>query len=114
MEVMMKQQPQTHRTVDLAADQVLTLDGPAGAHVRVLHGAAWLTQEGQLDDVVLRGGATQQLREGRAVFAALEPTRLQLAAAAARPRPWTVAAWRSLRRHVTRLQFGVAAGVPAL
>lgn len=110
----MKQALEAPRTVDLAADQVLVLDGLAVSHVRVVHGSAWLTQEGDLDDVVLRSGTAQSLHDGRAVFAALEPTRLQLAAARQRQRPWTVAAWRGLRRQVTRLQFGAAAGAPGL
>ncbi|HMO44479.1 MAG TPA: DUF2917 domain-containing protein [Rubrivivax sp.] len=106
---------QNLRTVELAPQQLLALDGASVAQVRLLCGAAWLTQEGEADDAVLRGGAARSLCGGSVLIEALEPARLQIVAEAGRIRRLArraSAAVRPLRRWVQRLQFGCGAGQP--
>lgn len=78
-------------------------------------GAAWLTQEGDPDDAVLRGGAVRQLGGDSVLIEALEPARLQLVAETGRGRRLARrlrAAVRPLRRWVRRLQLGPGAELP--
>ncbi len=72
---------------------------------RVLYGAGWLTQEGELCDTVLSPGDELRLRGGRTLVVALGATRLQRLGDA-RPAGVLrrVTSW--LRRWATRLQLG--------
>ncbi len=111
---MYKRMP-TIRTVNLGYEQMLVIDAGDGTRMRVLHGATWLTGEGEPDDLVLSAGQDRQLRRGRAVIEALQPASVELIEPAG-PGPlrrWQLA-WRrigqGLRRQSTRLQLGAAVG----
>jgi hypothetical protein len=101
---------QTIRTIDLDHDQMLILDGGRNAHLRVLHGATWLTAEGLPEDSVLTAGASADLPARRTLITGLGPTRVQIISprlgAAARLRSAWVRMLRSLRQRVARLQLG--------
>ena len=101
------------RTIDLGRDQLMVFDGGRGERVRVLCGAAWLTQEDEAADAVLEPGAELALHDGRTLIAALQPARLQIVGAAPRGPGAARALRRHVRRWITRLQFGPAAPEPA-
>jgi hypothetical protein len=94
------------RTIDLGHEQLMILDDGRGERVRVLHGATWLTQEGEAGDTVLRPGADRGLRDGRTLIEALEPTRLQILSGPGSGRRRAEPLWRHVQRWVSRLQFG--------
>ena len=97
------------RTIELAAAQMLTLDGRGAGRLRVLCGAAWLTSEDEPVDRVVQAGDELVLQRGRTLVEALGPARLQFSEAAA---PWRAGwplAWRRLRRQFARWQFGPVA-----
>lgn len=105
---------ETITTFDLDRAQLLAFDG--GTRMRVLFGAAWLTEEGRPGDAIVAAGREVALRGGRSVAEALEPTRLQVVEA--RRGGVALCAGRRLRRAalgwrrlVARLQLG-AAGSP--
>ena len=111
-EPMMNKRVSTIRTVNLGYEQMLVIDAGDGTRVRVLHGATWLTGEGEPDDLVLGAGQDRQLHRGRTVIEALQPATVELT----EPGPlrrWPLA-WRrislGLRRLSTRLQLGAAGG----
>jgi hypothetical protein len=90
------------RTIDLDYDQILVLDNGPQSRVRVMFGATWLTEEGHVDDAVMRAGDELPLHEGRAVMQALGPTRLQIFSAGRRGLAQSAGAW--LRRHARRVR----------
>ncbi len=98
------------RTIDLDHDQMLLLDGGRESRVRVLYGAAWLTEEGEADDTILHAGGERALRGRGTLVEALGPARLQVtesaAGALASSARWLVQAWRMLRRQLQRQHFG--------
>ncbi len=98
------------RTVDLANEQMLVLDGDRAARVQVLRGAAWLTDEGDAGDRVVQAGAEATLSCGRTVIEALGPVRLRVAEGGT---SWR-ARWQRLRRRAftlrRRCQFGESRG----
>lgn len=96
--------PRIHH-IDLGSEQLAVYEGSPGERVRVVCGAAWLTQEGEPGDVVLRAGAELSLRAGRTVIQALEPTRLQILGVARSPGAGQRLV-RHLRRWALRLQLG--------
>lgn len=102
----MKMAMRQERTIDLANEQMLVLDGDRAARVQVLRGAAWLTDEGDAGDRVLQAGTEAALNCGRAVIEALGPARLRVAESGT---PWR-AGWQRLRRRAVtlrrRCQFG--------
>jgi hypothetical protein len=109
MEGEMKTSMQRVRTIDLVQDQMLVIDGDRAGSLRVLRGAAWLTDEGEAADRVVHAGAEVALGRGRVLIEALGPARVQLAEAAM---PWS-GAWqrlrRGLRRFASRGQLGPVA-----
>jgi hypothetical protein len=105
MEQDMKTAATRIRTIDLGYEQMMIFDDGYGERVRVLHGATWLTQEGEPGDAVLRAGTELPLSGGRTLIEALEPAHLQILGTARPPSAWRRLA-RRLRRGVRRLQFG--------
>lgn len=101
------------RAIDLGREQMMIIDDGRGERVRVLYGATWLTQEGDAEDAVLRPGTERALRGGRALIAALEPTRVQIVSEPAHGRSLMRAWLRRARRWITRLQLGPVAPEPA-
>ena len=93
------------RHIELGSEQLVVYEGSPGERVRVVCGAAWLTQEGEPGDVVLRAGAELPLRAGRTVIQALEPARLQILGVARLPGAGQRLV-RHLRRWALRLQLG--------
>lgn len=105
-------------TIELEPHQLLVVDGARQPRLRVLRGSAWLTQEHEPLDAVLRAGDETPLRAGRVLVEALGAARVQLlrdGAAALTPQPSTRLAWaRRTWRHarsrlgdaIARLQLG--------
>jgi hypothetical protein len=93
------------RTIDLGGAQLTAFEGRTGERVRVLFGAAWLTQEGEAGDTILRPGAELSLRGGRTVVEGLESARLQILGAAPKASPLRRLT-RGARHWATRLQLG--------
>jgi hypothetical protein len=116
MEQVMQITTETVRTMDLGHEQMLIFDGGRGERVRVLHGATWLTGEGDRADTFLGPGSEVVLHDGRTLIQGLGPARLQIieraGRASTRPTDWLRPWWLGLRRHVVRLQFGQAAADP--
>jgi len=109
----MKQITETVRTFDLDGDQLLVLDGGRDGRVRVLHGATWLTHEGEPGDTFLGAGAERSLPSGRTLIGGLGPARLQWIEAVpdlgGQVLAWLRQAWRRVGRQLARLQLGPAA-----
>lgn len=105
----------TTRTIDLGRDQLLVLQ-QGGGHLRVLQGAAWLTEEGRAVDAFLEAGADWPLQARRTVVGAIATARLQVVGEAARRPPPLAAGWRRFvaawHRQVTRLHLGPVAAPP--
>jgi hypothetical protein len=60
--------------VALQAGEVLTLDDVEGASIKARCGTLWITQEGDLEDVVLREGEHFVVRHpGRTLVQAFDP-----------------------------------------
>ena len=93
------------RTLELDHDQLVAFDAAPGERVRLMFGAAWLTQEGEPGDSFLRPGDELTLRGGRVLVGALGQTRLHRLADA-RPAAARHRLAHGLRRWVTRLQLG--------
>lgn len=99
------------RTVDLGRAQLLVIDAARAQRVRVLAGAAWLTQEGDSADAVLCAGAERRLCGGRMLIEALEPARLQIvheSGFGSRLAAGCSVLLAPLRRWTRRLQWGPA------
>ena len=63
----------------LDARQILLVRDGVGARVVCMSGVIWITQEGDLRDVVLRGGASFVLdRPGTALVTAIEASRVRV------------------------------------
>jgi len=103
----------TVKTINLGYEQMLVIDAGDDSRLRVLHGATWLTGEGELDDVVLGAGQERALRQGRSVAQALGPASVELrepatpGALRALRQAWRHVA-RGLRRLATRWQLGAS------
>lgn len=66
-------------TVHLGRTQHLALENRAGWTVRALCGTAWITQDGDLRDIVLEAGDAFVLdRNGSALVSALDETRVSI------------------------------------
>ena len=105
----MRTTTETIRTIDLGHDQMMVFDGGRDSRVRVLFGAAWLTQEDDVHDAVLHAGSELTLSRGRTVIEALGQTRLQIVervGVTAKLAAFLRQVWRGVRQHVTRLQLG--------
>lgn len=71
--------PTTTRTIDLGYEQLLTFEGRPGTRVRVLYGSMWLTEEGDLRDVIAHCGEEVTLSsDGRSVIEGLGAARVQV------------------------------------
>lgn len=58
----------------LAAGQLLALDDVAGACIRPRRGTVWITEEGRLEDAVVRPGEAHCVeRQGRTLIQAFDP-----------------------------------------
>ena len=69
--------PASH--IVLAADQFLKLEGAVGVRISSRRGTVWITQDGDLRDVVLRPGEAFVIeREGPSIVQALEPAELAI------------------------------------
>lgn len=109
----MARQMETIRTIQLDYDQIWVFDGGRDARVRVLHGATWLTAEGDAADAFLHAGDEWRAGAGRTVIGALAPSRLQVESPAGRRTPGAALQWLrragiALRQSVGRLQVGPA------
>jgi len=75
-------------TVHLGRTQHLRLRNRAGWTVRALCGTAWITQDGDLRDIVLEAGDAFVLdRNGNALVSALDETRVSITRDVHRPAP---------------------------
>jgi hypothetical protein len=99
------------RTIDLGNEQLMAFEGGPGERVRVICGAAWLTQEGELGDALLQAGTELPLRAGRTLIQALGPARLQILGTARPPGAWRRLA-RRWRHWALRLQLGPVQSEP--
>jgi hypothetical protein len=116
MEAGMAGASETMTTIDLGYEQMFVFDGGAGARVRVLYGATWLTEEGRPADAVVRTGEEVVLHGGRVLVEGLAPARLRIVGAPATSLARQAAnrlrqAARNARRWLGRLQLGTTASV---
>jgi hypothetical protein len=78
MEMAMNGKAETVTTIDLGHEQLFLFDGGAGARVRVLYGATWLTEEGQPGDAIVGAGDEVPLHGGRTLIEGLRASRVQI------------------------------------
>jgi hypothetical protein len=70
---------ETVRTIDLGYEQMMLFDSGRGSRVRVLYGAAWLTEAGDGGDRILRTGDELELQgSGPGLIEALQFSRVQI------------------------------------
>lgn len=75
-------------TLLLGAGSMLQLRDGNGVRIEVVEGQAWITQEGDVRDLVLTTGGSYRIdRDGLTLVQALTPSRLALRAARDRDRP---------------------------
>jgi hypothetical protein len=105
---------ETVTTIDLGYEQMFVFDGGRDGRVRVLYGAAWLTEEGRAADAIARAGEELPLHGGLALLEALAPSRLQIIDAGGRGPARRGADWlRRLARGGRRLFARQQLGAPA-
>jgi hypothetical protein len=104
MEKTMRIPREQTRTIFLDHEQLLILDGGREGRVRVLHGGAWLTEEGERDDAFLHVGQEARVRGRRPIVQAQGPAELEVTRAGPASPPW----WQRLRRWALRWQWGPA------
>lgn len=102
---------ETATTIALDRAQVLILDCDRG-RVRVLDGAVWLTEDGDIEDTVLGAGEEHALHTAHTVIEALGKSQLQVEVAPASPAR-RLGGWLRTLRHdaraiVSHLQMGPA------
>ncbi|HMN77082.1 MAG TPA: DUF2917 domain-containing protein [Burkholderiaceae bacterium] len=101
----------TATTITLDRAQLLVLDGGRG-RVRVLDGAAWLTEDGEPEDMVLGVDEGHALHGAHTVIEALGRSKLRIevapASAASRLGGWLRALRRDAKEIVAHLQIGPA------
>jgi hypothetical protein len=79
---------------DLRANQLVRFDDATGADIVCLRGRLWLTQDGDLNDVVLGAGERCTLdRSGVALVEALEPSSVRVALPVQRARRGSWGSW---------------------
>src|SRR5690349_9068516 len=73
----------------LSKDQVVAIPSPEGACVTAEAGAVWITQDGDLRDIVLKAGETVCLDRGTPTLVqAFAPARIRIAEPRRHPRGW--------------------------
>jgi hypothetical protein len=98
----MKASISTARLV-LARGETLNLDGAEGARIINHRGSVWITQNGDLRDIVLGDGESFELdRPTPAIVQAFECSSVTVAAPTVRPRPHGRADWLRRLRAATR------------
>ena len=101
----------TTSDIVLARGELLNLDGAEGARIVNRGGTVWITQDGDLRDIVLRDGDEFELdRSTPAIVQAFElATALRSAEPATRPAGSRVGYWgRHLRAAARRMTLGRA------
>lgn len=79
---------ETGTDIRLAAGEAISLDDIRGATLRMRCGTAWVTQERERRDTVLRGGDVWTVeRDGRTVVEARDEVHLRVVGHAATPAP---------------------------
>lgn len=93
------------RGIVLARGELLNLDGAEGARIVADRGTVWVTQDGDLRDIVLQDGESFELdRATPAIVQAFERSTVTIAEPTRRPPLRTVSDWlrrlrSSARRH---------------
>ena len=104
----------TVTTIDLAGGTPLALEPMRGGTLRVLHGVAWLTMDGDADDRILRAGDEAALRARPSMVEGLGAVTLQIVEPGPERNASRSAGWRRMLQHarqwVTRLQWGPDGG----
>jgi hypothetical protein len=97
------------RTIDIVRDQQVGFDATRGC-IQLVHGSAWLTQVGRIEDIFLAAGEQWPLAGRSVVVSALAPARLRLVGGGGLEGSFVARCWRgalrAARRTVQRLQFG--------
>ena len=105
----MRNAMQTVTTINLEPAQLLVLESGHRGRVRVLCGAAWLTEEGDTDDTLLCAGSEHVFSGRRALIEALGAARVQIedapASVASRLAGWLRSMRHDARAAVARLQL---------
>ena len=98
----------TTSDIVLARGEILTLDGAEGARITSLGGIVWITQDGDLRDIVLSDGEAFELdRPTPAIVQAFELARVSITEPATRPLHHGIASWtRQLRSAIRRMAVG--------
>jgi hypothetical protein len=104
MEQVMRIPLEQVHTILLDHAQLLILDGGREGRVRVLHGGAWLTEEGVRDDAFLHAGHEARIQGRRPLVQAQGRAELEITRGRPTRDPW----WQRLRRLALRWQLGPA------
>jgi len=95
----------------LATDQFLKLEGAVGVRISSRRGSVWITQDGDIRDVVLKPGDAFVIeREGPSIVQALEPAELAIVEP---KQPSRAAHWADRAKSLTtavRLALGARPG----
>ena len=95
----------------LATDQFLKLEGAVGVRISSRRGSVWITQDGDIRDVVLKPGDAFVIeREGPSIVQALEPAELAIVEP---KQPSRAAHWADRAQSLTtavRLALGARPG----
>lgn len=94
----------------LARGEILSLDGAEGARITSLGGTVWITQDGDLRDIVLSDGEAFELdRPTPAIVQAFELAKVSISEPATRPAGSRIGSWsRHLRAAARRMTMGPA------
>ena len=100
----------TSADIVLARGEILNLDGAEGARITSLGGTVWITQDGDLRDIVLQDGEAFELdRPTQAIVQAFELAKVSISEPGTRPLRHGIAAWaRHLRAAIRRMAVGPA------
>ena len=109
----MRNAMQTVTTINLEPAQLLVIESGRRARVRVTHGAAWVTEEGDRDDTVLCAGDEHTSSGRRALIEALGASRVQIEDVPSNSASHRLAGFlrsmlHDVRAVVARLQMGPA------
>jgi hypothetical protein len=115
LELAMKAEHETAHTINLDRDQLLVLDGGPNGRMRMLHGAAWLTADGEVRPAnePQAGPAARSIPPETAPSTAIDRLAVHAVLALDRAIARLTAGWAqgqtAWRRQVIRLQFGAPA-----